>query len=373
MTLATDQKLDQQGLSATSRSLLSLREEVLNQWQCMVRKQIPGARDIANPVLINTLPAFYDNLAEAVTASCPRETATGHTNAATAHGSERARMTSFSPDQVIQEYQLFKAAVLHVSSAHGVRLTAAERQAVEQSIDDAIREAIKEFTTMHLAMRERMAAGLSHDMRSPLAFIASAAQLIGLSTDIDTARRVALKIEANVRRLEQMMEEMLDALTFERSEKLSLPLSQFDMLKLAHDVGQEFDGMHPGTVEVRGTPVTGHWCFNAMRRALENLVVNAVKYGDGKLIRIHVDHGRNRVMLSVHNTGKPIAPELHGRIFEYLHREVKSPAAGWGIGLPFVRDVAEGHGGSVTVDSSSARGTTFLIDVPVDCRPFASA
>ena len=43
---------------------------------------------------------------------------------------------------------------------------------------------------------------------------------------------------------------------------------------------------------------------------------------------------------------------------------------GWGIGLPFVKAVGESHGGSVSVDSSPELGTTFLIDIPVDCRPF---
>jgi signal transduction histidine kinase len=56
-----------------------------------------------------------------------------------------------------------------------------------------------------------------------------------------------------------------------------------------------------------------------------------------------------------------------------LQREAARDAKGWGIGLPFVRNVAESHGGSVAVDSSPATGTTFLIDVPVDCRPFVGA
>lgn len=52
-----------------------------------------------------------------------------------------------------------------------------------------------------------------------------------------------------------------------------------------------------------------------------------------------------------------------------------SPAASRlarGIGLPYVRGVAEAHGGSVGVDSAVERGTTFLIDVPVDARSFMS-
>jgi signal transduction histidine kinase len=51
------------------------------------------------------------------------------------------------------------------------------------------------------------------------------------------------------------------------------------------------------------------------------------------------------VILSVHNSGNPIPPERWSAIFDYLEREGESDQAGWGIGLPFVRSVAEGHGG----------------------------
>lgn len=368
MTLATDQKLDTRGLSATSRALLAIREAVLDRWERDVREHVDGAREVAGPVLINTLPAFFDNLAEAVTPSYPRANATSNTNAAAVHGGERARMTTFKPDQIVHEYQLFKRAVLGVAQENGIELNADERASVEHSVDCAARESIREFTAMHEDMRQRLAAGLSHDMRSPLAVIANAAHLIGMSSDLAGEQAMSAKIAANAKRLEQMMEELLDALTFERTEKLPLSLSRFDMRELALSVQQEFNSLRAGAVEVSGSSVMGYWCHNSMCRALENLVVNAFKYGDGQPIRINVDDTRGRLMVSVHNTGEPIPPEQHGRIFGYLRRESGAGKAGWGIGLPFVRAVAESHGGSAAVDSSAAGGTTFMIDVLVDCR-----
>jgi signal transduction histidine kinase len=77
-----------------------------------------------------------------------------------------------------------------------------------------------------------------------------------------------------------------------------------------------------------------------------------------------------RIIISIHNSGNPIPPERWSVIFDYLQREGDGDQAGWGIGLPFVRNVAEGHGGSITVDSSAATGTTFTFDVPTDCRPY---
>jgi signal transduction histidine kinase len=372
MTLATDQKLDTHGLSATAKTLLAMRDAVLDHWEREVREHVPAARDVAGPVLINTLPAFFDNMAEAISPNHPRSNATSHNNAAAVHGGERARMTSFKPDQIVHEYQLFKRAVLAVAQQHGLQFNAAEYASIEHSIDCAARESIREFTAMHEDMRQRLAAGLSHDMRSPLAVIANGAQLIGMSADLDKAQMLATKIASNAKRLEAMMEELLDALTFERTEKLPLSPSHFDMYALALSVQQEFNILRSGAVELSGVAVMGYWCHNSMCRALENLVMNAFKYGDGKPIRINVDETRGRLILSVRNTGTPIPAEQHNRIFGYLRRESGADKAGWGIGLPFVRAVAESHGGSAAVDSSAATGTTFLIDVPVDCR-FADA
>lgn len=76
-------------------------------------------------------------------------------------------------------------------------------------------------------------------------------------------------------------------------------------------------------------------------------------------------------MLSVHNKGNPTLMDPHNRIFDYLMREGHADSRpGWGIGLQFVKTMAESHGGSVMVDSSPENGTTFLINVLMDCRPF---
>jgi signal transduction histidine kinase len=78
----------------------------------------------------------------------------------------------------------------------------------------------------------------------------------------------------------------------------------------------------------------------------------------------------------VHNEGEPIPLEQIECIFQVFRRAVaarEGSKEGWGIGLPYVRNVAESHGGSVAVDSAAGRGTTFLIDVPTDARPFQDA
>ncbi|MBV7534156.1 HAMP domain-containing histidine kinase [Duganella sp. sic0402] len=374
MTLATDQKEGEGGLSATSRAMLALRQEVFDLWEASVRDDIDEAEGVSGPILINTLPAFYDNIAEALTLDYPRDHGASNTTSMSAHGGERARMTPFRADQIILEYQLFRDAIGTISRRNGLQFSTEEWRVVEVSIDTAVRDAIREFSVIQERMRERLAATLSHDMRNPLSLILTATQLITGSQDLDTAHRVAAKIEVGAQRMQLMLAELVDALTFERSTKLPLALSQFDMRSLLDAVAQQFNVGGDERIEVHAASIIGYWCRSSLHRALDNLITNAIKYGDGGRIRIKADSQGGRLIMSVHNHGEPIAEEQRERIFEYLRREGEgSMAEGWGIGLPYVRSVAEAHGGSVAVDSSAATGTTFIIDIPVDCQPYASA
>jgi signal transduction histidine kinase len=371
--LATEQNNGGSGLSETSIRILELREAVFEAWEKEVRAVIKNAQEILPPVLINTLPVFYDNIAEAMTPDHPRTRATSNTDIAAAHGNERARMTSYSADQIIHEYQLFRDVFFRIADERGVALTPAERVVVIRSIDSAVRESVQKFTTMHDTFRHRVAASLSHDMRNPLSVVVSAAQLLTMAPHSEKAPIFARKILDNGRRLGAMIEELLEALSFSRGQKLPLVLTRFDILELARKVAAEANDTESAGCTVAGESVVGHWCENSLRRALENLITNAVKYGDGSGIEIQIEEAHERMMLSVHNSGNAIPMEHRGRIFEYLRREGGGEKDGWGIGLPFVQSVAESHGGSIALDSSPETGTTFLIDVPVDCRPFVGA
>jgi len=357
---------EERGLSVKALQFMSIRDAVMERWELEVRERIEGARAIPRPILTDALPAFFDNIGEALSPRHPRQHGASGTNAPSAHGDERARMTSFSPDQVIHEYQIFRECIVLVAKGK-IELGEPEWAIIDRSINEATREAVRAFTKIHEDLRCKVAASLSHDMRTPLAVIGYGAHLISITADFGVARRAAMKIEASSSRLRDMMADLLDALTYQGGAKVPLRLDQFDMLDLVADIREQY--CHAGD---EGVVLVGQWCRDSMRRAVENLVNNAIKYGDGGAIKIMARQTRGRLMLTVRNEGKPIPEDRHDRIFEYFRREDHGPAvAGWGVGLPFVKAVAESHGGSVSVDSSAETGTTFLVDIPVDARPFA--
>ena len=102
-----------------------------------------------------------------------------------------------------------------------------------------------------------------------------------------------------------------------------------------------------------------------------------MKYGSAdRPITITVRAVAGRAMVSVHNFGSYIPPEELELLFQPFRRANqarKSGERGWGLGLTLVRGVAESHGGSIGVDSLPERGTTFVIDIPLDARPFQDA
>ena len=364
-------------LSPNAQRMLALRDDVLLEWVSRLRSTVKEAEQLPHPILINTFPALYDNLAQAISPGFPRATATESDTVATEHGGERARLTNYSAQGVISEYQLLRWTIFDVLKRNGVQLDNDEFFVINTSIDDSIREAANAFGLAQAALRERFVAALTHDLRNPLASASMAADLIRLSTGEPKVRELADRITDNLARMDGMINDLLDAVVFQSGERLRLHLEPFDMLALAQEVREQISALHSQRIHVAGVPVSGIWDRAATKRALENLVGNAVKYSTpGTPIHIHVATSHERVIVRVHNEGDPIPPELADFVFQVFRRAasaVDGDKQGWGIGLPYVRAVAESHGGSIGLDSAPERGTTFIMDMPVDARPFMNA
>jgi signal transduction histidine kinase len=375
MPLPTHPVFEEPDLSPRAQQFLTLRDDVIDHWESTARASIEGAQAIPSLVLTDSFPAFFDHMAEALSPQYPRADATSDNIGAAAHGQERARMTDYRVDQIAEEYQLFQASIEAVAKGR-MELHSRDWEVISRSINLATVESIRAFMTATEAHRSKAAATLTHDMRTPLAVIGSAAELIGVTRDIDMARKASAKISSNVRRLDAMTTELIDALVHRKGSDTTLFLTQFDMFTLVEELREQYSGHRGRGIELQtvGESVVGFWCKDSIRRALENLINNAIKYGDAGKVRVKTVADRGRLTLSVKNWGEPISKDEQQQIFEYLKREENvTSASGWGIGLPFVKSVAESHGGTVAVDSSAMTGTTFLIDIPVDCRPYNGA
>ena len=378
MTFASDQNLDIAKLSMTARRMLELYDTVFAKWEQRVRASIKEAGALPTPVLINTLPALYANIAEALTPGYPRTSADAAvTSVGLEHGSERARLSNYDPQAIISEYQILRLTIVQVMQQNNAALNRDELLILDSSIDNTIKDAVHGFVLAQSAFREQFIASLAHDLRNPLAAANMAAELILRTTDLRKISIFAKQIVEYHSRMDQMIQDLLDTVIFQSGGRMQLHPSNFDMLEAVKEVCEQSKGAHGDRFQIVGNSVQGWWGREPIKRALENLVGNAVKYGTpGKPIRLKVDSTHERVIISVHNEGDPIPPEETESVFQVFQRAKAAKEGkqrGWGIGLPYARSVAESHGGSIGVDSTKERGTTFLIDMPVDSRPFQNA
>jgi PAS domain S-box-containing protein len=217
-------------------------------------------------------------------------------------------------------------------------------------------------------LRERLVAAISHDLRTPLATGKLAAQLLPHKAhDPEQVAIAAKRIADNMDRADRMMRDLLDVSRVRGGQEIPLETEPCDLAKIASSViddmtvihGKRFDLEAPETVD-------GVWDCHALRRILENLASNAAKYGAlGTQITIRIANEGDEVRIDVHNRGKPIAADELPRLFELFRRSRgATPNLGWGIGLSLVHALVQAHGGTVTVTSSEAAGTTFTIRLP---------
>ena len=372
MNFASDQNASSPALSANAARMIALRDAVFDAWERRVRECVSQARTVQHPILVDTLPVFYDNIAQSISPGYPRTSAVDGTTIASEHGGERARITSYNHTALIEEYQVFRWAIFHVLHEDGVTLDHRETHTINSSIDSGIQQAVEAFSLVHSGFRERFAAALTHDMRGPLSATMTALELILLSNDITRIKTVAAKALANTQRISGMIDELLDTMAFHSGEKIKLNIASMDIGDVVKEVLADALAANGARIQAPVCSVNGWWDRSALKRAIENLVANAVKYGAAATpVTIATDEVHGRLLVTVHNEGDPIPPQEQECIFQMYRRAElaqRGPDRGWGIGLPYVRAVAESHGGSIGLDSSAERGTTFIIDIPLDGR-----
>jgi PAS domain S-box-containing protein len=223
------------------------------------------------------------------------------------------------------------------------------------------------------AARERFVSMLAHDLRNPLTSAKIGTQILARKAD-DPARVIALaaKAAASLDRADKMIQDLLDVSRIESGAGLVIELGPCDLSVIARDVGDDMRVAHGVDLRLEAPErARGWWSCNELRRLVENLVSNACKYGDRtRPITVALELRETDAVLRVHNWGAPIPPDDQQTIFQSFQRSVGSKRArGWGIGLSLVKGVVDAHGGEIRLESDEARGTTFVVCLPLDARP----
>ena len=225
-----------------------------------------------------------------------------------------------------------------------------------------IREAAAAFNAMQeriqqlMESRTEMLMAISHDLRAPLTrmrlrgeFIEDEEQQQKLFRDVDEMRAM---IEAS--------------LAFFRLHGQEEETTRFDLGELLHTVLDDFRDLGlsaewaelPQHITCAGRPL-------ALKRALTNLIDNAVKYGTSALVTLR--HDRKRLVITIDDNGPGVPPGLIPQLFQPFFRGEPSrnrATGGFGLGLPSALSIIRAQGGTLTLDNRKPNGLRATVILP---------
>jgi len=219
-----------------------------------------------------------------------------------------------------------------------------------------------------LQSQKSLLANASHELRSPLARIRMALELLPAAGALP--ERTRGELARNVAELDALVEEILLASRLEAREADLGAVEPVELLALLAEesarAGANFEPDAGSTaVLVPGVP-------RLLRRAVRNLLENAVRYGhaagsatdESALVQLARSGGHAEITVSDRGPGVP--PALRERIFEPFYRlpGASERQGGVGLGLALVRQIAERHGGTVQCQEREGGGARFVLRLP---------
>lgn len=199
--------------------------------------------------------------------------------------------------------------------------------------------------------RTMMLAAISHDLRTMLTRLMLRAEFIEDDRQRDRA----------VADLDEMRAMLDSTLEFARDDAVDGPRTRTDLAGLVRDLCGELDGISwDGPEHLPCTCSPG-----ALRRALRNILANAVKYGGGA--EVAVREGGDGIEISVADRGPGIPPGSREDVFRPFHRLEASrnrETGGSGLGLAVARSVVRRHGGDIALDGRPGGGLVVRIVLP---------
>ena len=219
------------------------------------------------------------------------------------------------------------------------------------------------------AAQRQFTGNAAHELRTPLALMQAQLELFSAEhPDVlpETAEFLTL-LREQTERLTQMTKTLLEMSNLQQ-------VARNEHIQLAPMIEEIFTDLTPLAekndiaLEVEGDgAMIGSDAL--IYRLLFNLTENAVKYNrHGGSVRVTVSQESEKLLIRVSDTGRGIPEEFQRSIFQPFFRVDKSRSreyGGAGLGLSLVWEIAELHGGSVRVTKSSDRGTTILVELPV--------
>ena len=222
-----------------------------------------------------------------------------------------------------------------------------------------IRKAAFEFDRMakrinrHLNQRAEMLSGISHDLRTPLT-------RLKLQLAMLKQKEISEKMSKDIDEMERMLNDYLQFAKTQAQENTT----KINLNNLLKSIKDQFNNKkisfnnESQTIELNGRPT-------ALKRSFENIIQNALTYGNK--VDIFIQKGNNRAFVIFEDDGPGIPEDQYKNVFKPFFRLDKSRSlnhSGVGLGLAIVEDIINSHGGNILLSKSKLKGLQVKISLP---------
>ena len=221
-----------------------------------------------------------------------------------------------------------------------------------------IRQAGHEFDKMrkrilrHLKQRNEMLSGISHDLRTPLTRMKLQMSFI---KDLDISKTLTEDIDE----MEKMLNEYLQFTSSSYSEKDEM----FDLSELIEKIIKRYNNQNISQNLAPRTYINGK--KNLINRCINNLVDNALKYGNK--VKISLTKKNANLFITIDDDGPGIPKSEHDNVFKPFYKINKGRAeskSSVGLGLSIASDIIRSHGGNIKLEKSIMKGLSVKVFLP---------
>lgn len=361
-------------------------ESLLTAWREQVRA-LPSARHLDIPTLNDHIPSLLEELATALRAhadeSIPESLMEG---SPPSHGLQRFE-DGFELTEVVAEYNILRGCIHDLADRNDLNLQGKPFHIVNRVLDSAIGLAVASFADYRAnevkRKREEYLTFVAHDLRTPLNAISLAAGVIEMllpaASTTDEISQMLQSLRRNTRQLEALVGKVLEEnANLESKSGIRLERRKFDLWPLVESLVHDLRLIAGnGGIKMLNKVPIDLMVFadaSAIRRVLQNLISNAIRYAsDGEIeigARYVTEPGRQpepdalpSIECWVADNGEGIAEDLLERVFDTGESDPDG-SGGTGFGLAIVKTFVEAHGGNVTVQSKEGDGSTFRFTLP---------
>ncbi len=289
--------------------------------------------------------------------------------AASEHGSGRAER-GFTAAQMVAELRVLRASVVRLWKQELQSFGNSELDDLirfNEAVDQAVAESLAQYSSDMEATRERFLAILGHDLRNPISAIVTSASFLRETGGLTPEHTDVIRgMEKAGRRMNVLIGDLLDFASARLGHAIPITRRDIDLRTIINDVATEVRASYPNAridTQLSGD-LCGCWDAARLAQALTNLLGNAVQHGEANApITVSASGDAAHVTLAVHNTGEAIPSEELGQIFEGMKHGGRDgrDRRHLGLGLFIVDKIVDAHEGTIDVESSDEKGTTFTI------------